>query len=377
MDLMLTSFGFGMKKHVEGSPFLQMPPLLMDETTGFFVIDFCSFLMFDRVLLDKASYDWIQNYDYSTDHMRHDWLPRLQKAQKDYGQLLYHLKDRERLVLTDFQSTLESCGSVLEEAVSYDMKNLQEWAAPLEESTEAWSRQWRTAIDAANSGFAKDDQDQQKAISILVHETCHRRGIPYFHIDALKKWKKRQPSDLRKHTREYLREYITYINANIIISRELAVPFIDWEDMHPFYRKKFRISGQQQQTERETVQQARKLFEVMFPYFVPTDLKAIVRAVEDKRIADLRELVAAAVRGDVAFDAEFAANTFREVLKLEHRALLRRKIVGWATLPLGFVPEVGTGLQKAVELGINTVWSNEVKKEIPWFYLMNDLVGDY
>jgi hypothetical protein len=373
MDLLLTSFGFGMAKHATESPFLQMPPLLMNDKTGYFLIDYCAFLMFDRVLLDQASYEHMISGDHSSYAYNDERLGQLREAHRRYGQLLTHLREAGRLVLVDFSSILQECRSIFDEAVAYDMKNLEEWVTPIEASTEAWRTQWQLALEAANLKNDESDEEELNALRILVHAVCHRRHN--FYLDILKQWRKRQDSELRRHARDYVRDFIAYINANIVISRKLGVPFIDWEDMHPFYRKKFHIAGQEDQTAHETAEQTRKLFEVLFPYFVPSDLGLVAKAINDPRIQHLRDLTSLAAQGKATFDAEFAADTFRQVFDIERRVRLRRKVVAWSTRALGLIPGLGGVAQPVAEEGLNAFWSDRPRNELPWFYLINDLVS--
>ncbi|MFC1971213.1 hypothetical protein ACFLV0_04720 [Chloroflexota bacterium] len=63
----------------------------------------------------------------------------------------------------------------------------------------------------------------------------------------------------------------------------------------------------------------------------------------------------------------------RDVLRLEHKSILRRKITDWATLPLGIIPVLGTGIQKGADEIVNTLWSDRPLKKYSWFYVLNKL----
>ncbi len=141
---------------------------------------------------------------------------------------------------------------------------------------------------------------------------------------------------------------------------------------YPLYRKKLKVSLREDGQEAKS-QRVRQLFSVMFPDFRPKDARALTRALEDKRIESLRDLVSKAVKDNVEFDQEFANRTLREVLKAERAAAFRRKVVGWVTLPLGFIPWAGTPIQKATEEAIAHPLEKRVKADRQWFYLISEI----
>lgn len=377
MDLVLTSFGLGMREHERSYPFHRMPPLIMHETTGRFSLDYAGLLMFDRVIVDERGYERILDTRVSDEPwMTDDMKEKIHEATREYVDFLKSLEKAGRLLPRNFDDLLSQNRDVLEQALNYDMKNLTEWVDPLEVSLEKWNGIMERLRQGCRRNSVRSDaidEEESRFCRMLAHDLgSHQLPIPMY-LESLKKWKKKQPSFLRERSREFLRDYLSYVNVNIILSYEHESPFIDWEDLQPFYDRKFRNAGRREQPAKGTIDQSRKLFEVMFPYFIPRDHKALARAIEDNRIEQLRELVSGAVAGKVEFDSEFAVRTLKDVLNVERFASLRRRVTGWATLPLGLVPVVGTGIQKAAEEGINAIWSGRPLRKYSWFYLINEL----
>lgn len=115
------------------------------------------------------------------------------------------------------------------------------------------------------------------------------------------------------------------------------------------------------------------MFDVSFPEFTFWRPDNIVRALKDKRIVDLRRLVAAAARGEVEFDREFAVRSLIDVLRIERSIGKLRNFVSYLTAPLGFIPAVGTPVQKAVEEAFVQPIAHHRKKDYRWFYLISEM----
>ena len=101
----------------------------------------------------------------------------------------------------------------------------------------------------------------------------------------------------------------------------------------------------------------------------------MMRAINDKRTDDLRNFVKNAIDRGETFDTLGCAAILKEILRLERRAGVRRNITGWATLPLGFIPVVGTPIQKGAEELINRLWSNKPIERFAWYYLIDEIDG--
>lgn len=80
-----------------------------------------------------------------------------------------------------------------------------------------------------------------------------------------------------------------------------------------------------------------------------------------------------AIREGRDFDPLECIQILKEILRLEKKAVFRRKITGWATLPLGFIPLIGTPLQKGVEELVDRLWADRPANEYNWYYLISDL----
>jgi len=169
-----------------------------------------------------------------------------------------------------------------------------------------------------------------------------------------------------------------YINFNLILAVEFEAAFTDWHDMQPLYAAKFKTAPEVKTASpddhnRKILAQGRRLFDFMFPYFMPKSFKGLLKAVDDNRVVKMREFVANALERGAEFDSALCTAILRDVLRLESKAVLRRKITGWVTLPLGVIPVLGTPIQKGAEELINALWADRPLKKYSWFYLLNEL----
>lgn len=98
-----------------------------------------------------------------------------------------------------------------------------------------------------------------------------------------------------------------------------------------------------------------------------------MKALNDRRVEDLRSLVAEAALGNVEFDNEFAKAVLLEVFRDSERARRWRNVVGYVTMPIGFIPWIGTPAQKIVEEGIRAPMEKHLKQKHRWFYMLSEL----
>jgi hypothetical protein len=173
--------------------------------------------------------------------------------------------------------------------------------------------------------------------------------------------------------KQILAGYLSYVNANLVISNTLGLGIHDWYDFLPFYREKVMSVGQESTREQKQVTKMNQLFDIAFPDFRIWDTHSLLKALKDKRIRDLRQLVDEAVRGKVEFNEKFARRALAEVFKRDMKLQRFRKVVSYITMPLGLIPYAGTLVQKGAEESAVYLQERRLKKEFRWFYLISEL----
>jgi len=386
MDVVLTSFGIGMRER--RTLFCRMPPLYLDQSSldggrpaWRFHIDYASLFMFDRVIVDERSYaSALDNTTLADDE--EPWLTgelaeAVRQGAAEYAEVLKALHRAGRLMTRDFEQVLADGRSIVERATRADLSDIPRWVSPIESAVSQWSRSMdyfrSQGREDQNSVLTEDEQDSLRMIAHVMGNAGH---MTQYALETLRHWKKQQSPPMRKLCRDILRDYIYYANFNLFLSFDCQSPFLDWTDMQPIYKEKFRAArpGAAPKIPGQLVaDESRKLFDFLFPYFVPRSPADLIKAVEDKRIDRLRSFVKDAVERGTAFDPVECLHILKDVLRLEHRAGMRRNITGWASLPLGFIPVMGTPVQKAFEELVNRLWSNRSTAQYSWFYLINEI----
>ena len=115
-------------------------------------------------------------------------------------------------------------------------------------------------------------------------------------------------------------------------------------------------------------------FTIAFPELAIRDTRTLISILNDKRVHELRQLIDDAVAGKVQFDEKFAKSVLTELLHAERKVSKFRSILGYLTLPLGFIPVFGTPVQKVVEEAVGLSVEHKMKRKHQWFYMISDLV---
>ena len=394
MKLILTSFGItGKPNSTEYSPslFYQMPPIDMRASYEAFTPDYASLLLCDKLIMDESSYNALQENPH--------------KLYKTTAESIRTLYSEGFVELIDFGDILKRNFPLLDTMINNDLSMLDYWVDAFTESV----RIWDSFTEKAKSlyldypkipSFMKVNKNGQIALHDEMHTLLQEymgheivmskilmHGPPLSPFDdmfalqvfqaqtvreALASSKKRKKSEFRSILQESLRGFLSYINANIVISNELEAAFHDWADMMPFYKNKFIMVGKNEPELEANSSAAHMLFDLAFPEFNITNDKTLLKLLSDKRINDLRQLVQDAADGKVEFDQEFAKTTLKEVLKAEQETSRYRNIISYLTLPLDFLPWIGTVAEKVVDEGLGMLVEKKLKSKYRWFYLLSE-----
>lgn len=76
--------------------------------------------------------------------------------------------------------------------------------------------------------------------------------------------------------------------------------------------------------------------------------------------------------GTVVFDEAFARSVLHEVFGIERKLAKERRVVGCLTLPVSFIPLVGTFAQLLVQEVADAALERRLTKPYRWFYLLSD-----
>jgi|GEM_PF-1188509 len=389
MKIMLTSFGITRKvprKHDSLSMFHGMPPVSMHRFKNVFMPEYAALLLSEKLILDKKSYDTLAKKP------SHYYLV--------VSETVKSLQEEGFIELVDFNKILNNNNLLLRRMLQHDLEFANQWIQPLNESMRIW-------IDFVNRVRAHTDHEYGQlgipprdcdhiAVSPKIlnphewspsrlhlprkhyyyssylwtlHELRHVSGEP---LDFLPEDKTHNYKALRA----VLLPYLSYVNANIVLSNELGIGFHDWMDYLPFYRQKFLYVGTEVPKAEFHVMKSQELFRIAFPEFEISNPTSLINALKDRRIENLRQLVHDAVEGKVRFNETFARNVLKDVLKIERQSKRYRRIISYLTMPIGFAPWIGGLARKATEEVIGTILESKLKKKYQWFYLLSDVADD-
>ncbi len=378
MELALTSFGLShLPRRDINNPdiFYRMPPVSLSEASQFFTPDYAVLLLAHRVILDERCFSRLTQEPHP--------------AYQQMAETVQVLEKEGFARIASFDDIVAQKTGLLDRMLTKDLKELDQWIPALREACESWyefvdsvSRPLqREIVEGRLKGIGEEDRDKIEAEHILSHHTVmymHHaasqtsRAMMMVHM-AMDSARTRRKAEFKKYLRDTLAEYLSYVNANIVLCNELGCGLHDWYDFQPFYREKFLRVGREQPPGASEQKEIKRLFEVPFPEFTFWNASDVMKALQDRRIEDLRKLVDQAVKGEVIFDREFAVRALQEVLGVEQSIGRIRNIVSYLTMPIGLVPWVGTPLQKGVEEAIVGPIASRKREPHSWFFLISEM----
>ncbi len=367
MDLIFTSYNISNQKigHSEaGDYFFRMPPVSMTTFNGVFVPDYEILLLADRLILDQQSIEELSKHKTG--------------LYSEVASTLKILHSEGFIKTIDFESVLHAKKDLLSQMVENDLKDIEKWVPILNDSKSIWEKFYKLIADEKKGSAVSSPELVLSTIE--MHEFVQVNDHIYYGSTDVRGKLKRFSLFFKvlfgnnfksERVEESIRGYLNYVNSNIIISNELNCGFYDWSDIEPFYNQKFAsIRGQEEVKDR--VQSVKELFKVSFPQFGHWDSKSLIRALQDKRIVELKNLVDDAAKGKVEFDCEFADRTILEVFRINKDVKKYRKIISRATIPLKMIPIIGSPAQELInDIGIE-LYEDRKKEKFQWYYFISE-----
>jgi hypothetical protein len=326
--------------------FTGLPPMDMRSRKRGLTLEYSLLLLCDQLLIDASSLDRLQRHP--------------DPALRQVARTIDLLTSEGLLDVVDYEAILDDNHLLLEKMTDNDLRSPDQWLDTLAKSGRIWSE--FAGIVGPTIGL---DLGATRAAT-----TVDQAALPFF-TKQLKQLIRADEGG--RGIRDTLRYYLTYVNANLMLSNEMQAGLHDWADFTPFYRQKFLAVGHDSPPGSAEAEASRRLFSIAFPEFAIESPEQLVKLLKDRRIGELRNLISEASTGAVVFDEAFARSILHEVFGIERKLAKERRLVGYLTLPVSFIPFVGTFAQLLVQEAADALLERRLTKPYRWFYLLSDL----
>jgi hypothetical protein len=363
MKILLTSYGLGwdvvgynsLPERIDG-----VPPLSFKQSSSEYIPDFSVLLLCENLVMNETTFNMI---------IENRWG----RFSESYSKAFQALKDEGFITLKKFYTEIRDNSDTLKRMLDRDLKHLDVWMSALKESCDIWRRFLERA--------SKDDElikeiHNYKAIRkpISGQDLLNVEKLELERVsEALKFPSRLRHAEYRAAVHREMEIYLTLVNANLLLAKEYDCSIYDWADHGPFYREKFLSIGADGVPGERNIQLVKKLFEIAFPELKVDNVKTLIRVLKDKRIVELRQLINSAAKGELKFDLVFAKRILNEVVKTEQKIDRIRKYVSYITLPLGFIPIIGTPIQKVAEELAVIPFKRSAKNKLSWYYMLSEI----
>jgi hypothetical protein len=384
MRVMLTSYSIGKYPSI----FNRFPPLDIRASAKGLSPDYSLLVLCDNCILDNVSFELL--------------MSRPGPLFKSTARMAKLLHDEGYLELADYSSIVNDHSELLDQMTRHDLESAVPWFKALKSSAVAWQHfarraSWPSNVDWEFKPTRNPEPLLKNYSQTETWEVASRRKSPkskswsikgskiaFTHTMLLREAYERgevilAPHSLRHETLDasllnVLTSYLNYVNANLILSRKLEAGIYDWTDFLPFYQRKFLSVGYHDTPVFKIAETSHQLFDIAFPEFSIGDPDHLLRLLKHRRVAELRTLITEASEGRVTFDNEFAKSVYREVFEIDEERIRRQRLIGYLTLPIGFIPLIGNFAQPAVQELLGTLTEKQLIKPYRWFYMVRDTV---
>lgn len=317
-------------------------------------------LMYERLVLDLNTFGAL---------LEHRRLPSYDRI----ANLVRDLHAEGWVELVDYKHVLELNRDELIQAQTHDVGSPEQWIEQFRESHRIWSG----FLERALQGYAREPNSVESAIrGSFLHAVGNRAGLTKLDLDHLDA--EYPPSRVRESILDTISEHLAHVNAHLILAARTGSFLHDWRDFEPYYRKKLSSESVEQHRVDEVHKlgrTSRTLFEVAFPEFAIEESQHLLRLLRHRHLTDLRTMIAHASLLGAEFDEDFAHRVLREVVGRERRIGRNRRVVGYATAAIGFLPLVGNLLQLAGQEVADVLIRRRLTRDLRWFYMLSDIGG--
>lgn len=377
MDAILSSFCFTKDSLAESNSYFHRLPPVCFKTWNRFVPDYSILFLCEKFYLDGPALERIEREPLFAKHL----------------ELVNALRDCGRLEVRDFRAEVAPFASTIRSHVDSRLAHLPDWSESFSQVIQKWDRFYEQVVANYSSIWTEEEAKRHKDVDyddgllldaeekwpeerkiLASMEGGMYEGLEPGLIETLTRWDEEIPEYYRDRAVGVISSYVEHVAASLCLSDVLNATIHDWEDIGPIYEAvvtdTLRISARKQLSQQ---QQVNALINVMFPDFEPRNATALAKALDDKRVGALRSLVDASLRGEVVFNVEFANGVLRKVLEAGKKSEKARRVTGWLTKPLGFIPYAGFFAESAANSVVERLIKKKAQQEHSWFYLLSEI----
>ncbi len=302
--------------------------------------DYYPFLLYDEVVMDVSSYNYILNAPLSSSHFPCWFSPNT-------VQILEELRANNIIILEDYSSQLRQ-----PEVSKLLSQLLQE--------------------DMMDTGILLACIDSMSLWQNYLLESSGINGFRSAHIrtNIIPRLEKAQQAIKGGYTHAipdigtYLYECLGDINSTLFLAQMYDIPIYDWESYNPFYAYKlFKLSNSGKVFSLDySSQKFQQLIEVFVPNFRLNSASEILDIRSNKKFAAVRNLLS---KKDLDSDIDELLHEATDgILKMKEAQESFSKVMKWITLPLDFLPfpAAGTLVQEIAE----KIYANRMGKKYEW-----------
>lgn len=315
----MTSFG----AHVPGVP-LDLQEInvfpISTSTGGFLDLDYSPLLLMDGLILDRFAYDFVSKRRHFSQ----------MKASIDC------LVDEGLIRIEQYETTAKKLKQHIESRVSNQLEYLNLW---LDCARDQWGLVKPLISELLPLlGSEADPKIESLHFGIYCYLKNHHGKIDFNEAAKLQRLLETKRKKLSREEidvlREIIRPLLSYVHLNYGLMQHFGTPFIDWEDLAPYYKRiaQFQVQDGQRQEKNgvspEMLNQIKQLLNITIPELKPRSAKALVKFIKKGgAVQSLRSALSEAVSTGTVLDSKWINKVRDEANKAQIAARGRSRVV--------------------------------------------------
>jgi hypothetical protein len=346
---------------------------IASRTPNGFDLDYSSLLLVDKIIIDSGSYDYI--------HQK--CCPYLSPMKDTVNRLL----DENLLRLVDYEAIAIKQNNAIRERVNILLETPEYWLSTARNHWKLYKKEIPELI--YRYGDNVDHNLEKMHFGVYVALKNSGANVNSKEAEWLHKLLESRKNNLSNNEKDGLREIVRPLLSQIVFNHllrvELGCPFIDWDDLTPYYMRIGNPLWSDKKSDDELLTKCQHIFTCVLPELKPSSINEVIKFIRKRSaVSSLKTEIRRSIKEGIQLDDIWARNIRDEANLAQITIRKRQRILSWVSLFAGVpIHNLPSAFEAAVSLGhellpeaISSVVEKRGLKEFEWYYALLEVKNE-